>query len=219
MRYDFDHSLFLALNFDGGPTLDAVMFFLSGNLLWVPLCLLVLLLMVRRFGWCRTLLFVAALALAVGAADLIAGIFKHSGPLKHLWADFPPRWRPMFTPALEGLGIPADTLYSWRAAGLPTAGAVHVPVGAVAGKYGTVSSHAAVAAALAVMAAGEIRRRWFTLTMIVWTLAVCYSRIYLAKHFPVDLLLGLTVGALCGRSLLALYRVAAKRWCRASRNQ
>lgn len=152
-----DESLFLALNFDGGPCLDRIMTLISGMAIWIPFYLLILWLVCRRYGWRNTLLFLAALALALVLSDMLCGIFKHSGPLKHLWADFPPRWRPMFSPALEGLDIPADSLFAWRHAGLPTPNSlVHVPAGAVAGKYGTVSSHAATIAAVVVMSAAVI---------------------------------------------------------------
>ena len=143
--------------------------------------------------------------LAIVLADMAAGIFKHSGPLKGLWADFPPRWRPMFTPSLEGLEIAPDTLMRWRFEGHATPGIVHVPEGALGGKFGTVSSHAATVVALLVLSAAEIRRRWFTFLMVAATLLICYSRIYLAKHFPVDLLLGAAVGALTGWAMLRAY--------------
>ena len=151
-------------------------------------------------------ILLAAILLAIVLADMVAGIFKHSGPLKGLWADFPPRWRPMFTPSLEGLEIAPDTLMRWRFEGHATPGMVHVPAGALAGKFGTVSSHAATIVALLVLSAAEIRRRWFTILMVAATLLICYSRIYLAKHFPVDLLLGAAVGALTGWAMLCLYR-------------
>ena len=64
----------------------------------------------------------------------------------------------------------------------------------------------AIAVALLVLSAAEIRRRWFTILMVAATLLICYSRIYLAKHFPVDLLLGAAVGALTGWAMLCLYR-------------
>ena len=112
--YTFDHALFLALNFDGGPVMDRLMTLVSGTAMWLPLYALILWLVWRREGWRRTLLFAAAIVLAIVLADMAAGIFKHSGPLKGLWADFPPRWRPMFTPSLEGLEIAPDTLMRWR---------------------------------------------------------------------------------------------------------
>lgn len=206
-----DESLFLALNFDGGPCLDRIMTLISGMAIWIPFYLLILWLVCRRYGWRNTLLFLAALALALVLSDMLCGIFKHSGPLKHLWADFPPRWRPMFSPALEGLDIPADSLFAWRHAGLPTPNSlVHVPAGAVAGKYGTVSSHAATIAAVVVMSAAVIRRRWFTWLGIAAAPLICYSRIYLAKHFPVDLLLGTGVGILTGLFMLWLYKKSGR---------
>ena len=156
--YTFDHALFLALNFDGGPVMDRLMILVSGTAMWLPLYALILWLVWRREGWRRTLLFAAAIVLAIVLADMAAGIFKHSGPLKGLWADFPPRWRPMFTPSLEGLEIAPDTLMRWRFEGHATPGIVHVPEGVLGGKFGTVSSHAATVVALLVLSAAEIRR-------------------------------------------------------------
>ena len=122
--YTFDHALFLALNFDGGPVMDRLMILVSGTAMWLPLYALILWLVWRREGWRRTLLFAAAIVLAIVLADMAAGIFKHSGPLKGLWADFPPRWRPMFTPSLEGLEIAPDTLMRWRFEGHATPGII-----------------------------------------------------------------------------------------------
>ena len=173
LLYTFDHALFLALNFDGGPVMDRLMTVVSGTTLWLPLYGLILWLVWRREGWRNTLLFAAAILLAIVLADMVAGIFKHSGPLKGLWADFPPRWRPMFTPSLEGLEIAPDTLMRWRFEGHATPGMVHVPAGALAGKFGTVSSHAATIVALLVLSAAEIRRRWFTILMVAATLLIC----------------------------------------------
>ena len=147
-------------------------------------------------------LMIAALALS----DMVSGIFKGNGMLGDLLPGFEPRWRPMFTPSLEGLEIAPDTLMRWRFEGHATPGIVHVPEGALGGKFGTVSSHAATVVALLVLSAAEIRRRWFTFLMVAATLLICYSRIYLAKHFPVDLLLGAAVGALTGWAMLRAYR-------------
>ena len=96
---NFDHDLFLLLNFDGGTTLDRVMLTLSGTTMWLPLYALILWLVWRRNGWQRTLLFCVLILLAVALADMVAGIFKHSGLLGGLCPDLEPRLRPMFTPA------------------------------------------------------------------------------------------------------------------------
>ena len=69
-----------------------------------------------------------------------------------------------------------------------------------------VSAHAATVVGLAVLAAGAIRRRWFTVLVAGCALAICYSRIYLGKHFPLDLLWGGLVGAALGGAALGCYR-------------
>jgi len=206
--YDFDHSLFLALNFDGGPTVDRIMFAISGTAMWIPLYLLILWMVWRRSGWRNTLLFLVLVITAIGLSDIVCGIFKANGLLGRygLLGDFQPRWRPMFTPELEGLAITPDSLYLIRKAGVAGDWAVHVPVGAVAGHYGTVSAHAATVVSMAVLSCAAIRRRWFTVLMTVSTLLICYSRIYLAKHFPMDLFWGALVGSALGYAAWLVFK-------------
>ena len=196
--HDFDQRLFLLLNFDGGPVWDRVMLAVSGTTMWIPLYVLILWLVWRRAGWRGTLTFLVLMAAAVGLADMVAGIFTHKGVLGRLLPDLEPRLRPMFTPSLEGLDIPPDSLAAIRRAALPGDWAVHVPPGAVAGRYGTVSAHASTIVALALLSAAVIRRRWFTILVTLCALLICYSRIYLAKHFPMDILWGALLGAALG---------------------
>ena len=128
---------------------------------------------------------------------MIAGIFKHTGPLKNLWPSFPARLRPMHTPELEGL--------------------VHTV--RMGGRYGTVSAHAATMTALAVLSIPTVRRAWFAALVIAATAAICYSRIYLGYHFPFDILLGAATGAVTGGAALAAMRAAAKRVVATSRRR
>lgn len=219
---DLDHNLFLALNFDGGPLCDRLMLMLSGVAMWIPLYALILWLVWRREGWRGTLLFLLLVAAALGVADMVAGIFKHSGLLGDLFPGITPRWRPMFTPELEGLDISPDSLRTLRrmapdalaAAGYTSEWTVHVPVEAVSGRFGTVSAHAATIVAMSLLAIRTIRRRWFTLLMVLCAAAICYSRIYLAKHFPADILWGAALGALLGWGADALRRRLTRRGSR-----
>jgi len=206
--YDFDHSLFLALNFDGGPTVDRIMFAISGTPMWIPLYLLILWMIWRKYGWRNMLLFLVLMIAAIGLSDIVCGIFKANGLLGRygLLGDFQPRWRPMFTPELEGLAITPDSLYVIRKTGMAGDWAVHVPVGAVSGHYGTVSAHAATVVSMAVLSCAVIRRRWFIVLMTVSTLLICYSRIYLAKHFPMDLFWGALVGSALGYAAWLVFR-------------
>ncbi len=209
MTWDYD--LFLALNFDGGPAMDRAMLALSGTALWLPLYALILWMIYRRYGLRGAGLFFVVMLASLVLSDMVSGIFKHNGLLGDLLPGFEPRWRPMFTPELEGLAIPPDSLYALRRAGTPGDWAVHVPVEAVAGRYGTVSAHAATVVALAVLSCAAIRRRWFAALMVASTAAICYSRIYLAKHFPMDLLWGTAVGATLGWGAWLLFRRFAER--------
>lgn len=207
----WDYPLFLALNFDGGPAMDRAMLVISGTAMWLPLYALILCMVGRRYGWRSAALFLALMLAALVLSDMVAGIFKHNGLLGDLLPGFEPRWRPMFTPELEGLAIAPDSLYVLRQTGAPGPWAVHVPVEAVAGRYGTVSAHAATVVALAVLACAAIRRRWFAWLMVLSTLAVCYSRIYLAKHFPMDLLWGAAVGGALGWAAWCAFKRVTRR--------
>ena len=178
-------TLFLALNFDGGTALDRVMLTVSGTAMWLPLYALILWLVWRRSGWRGMLIFTGADAgWRSDSRTWCRASSSSNGVLGGLLPDFEPRPRPMFTPSLEGLDITPDSLRVMRREAVPHHWAVHVPPEAVSGMYGTVSAHAATIVALAVLACGAIRRRWFTGLMVVCSLVICYSRIYLGKHFP-----------------------------------
>ena len=204
--YDFDHQLFLDLNFDGGPCMDHLMLTISGTAMWLPLYALILWLVWRRGGWRGVIVFTVLMIAALALADMVSGMFKSNGVLGGLLPGFEPRWRPMFTPSLEGLEIAPDSLRALRMAGTPGDWTVHVPVEAVSGRYGTVSAHAATIVALTVLSAAAIRRRWFTALMLFCTVLICYSRIYLGKHFPMDLVWGTLVGAALGWAAYLAYR-------------
>lgn len=205
--YTFDHSLFMTLNFDGGPIMDRVMLTVSGTAMWIPLYALILWLIYRKAGWRNMVLFLILMLAALVLSDMIAGIFKHNGVLGGLMPEFEPRLRPMFSPELEGLGISPDSLSVLRKSADSTMNwAVHVPREAISGRYGTVSAHAATVVALAVLSALVVRRRWFAWLMILSTILICYSRIYLAKHFPMDLVWGTLTGILIGWIAFSIYR-------------
>ncbi len=183
--YTFDHDLFLALNFDGGKVMDTMMEIVSGTLMWIPLYIFILLWAFRKYGWRSALAYLVCLVLAIGLADMLCGIFKHTGLLKDVWESFPVRHRPMFDSAVRDLA--------------------HVPSYAH-GPYGTVSAHAATVVALAWVSGLMIRRKWYDWLIAVVVLLICYSRIYLACHFPMDILLGSIVGTITGVAMYFLWR-------------
>lgn len=191
MNYTFDHPLFLWLNVDGPAPIDSLMLLVSTPIVWAWLYLLILYMVWRKAGWRGLVLMLLAAAAAVVLSDMIAGIFKHTGLLKNLWAEFPARLRPMYTPELDGLV--SNVLKK-------------------GGQYGTVSGHAATMMSMAVIAIPAISRRWFTWLMCCVVALVCYSRIYLGYHFPVDIALGLMTGLVSGGVAYLAMRAVAKRW-------
>ena len=182
---NIDERLFLWLNFDGGAVLDSIMSAISGVVMWLPLYLFIAWAVLRKYGWKSLIAFLVCLALAMGFADMLCGIFKHTGLLKSVWADFPARHRPMFDIAVRDLAHVVSYAY---------------------GPYGTVSAHAATTAAMAVLSALVLRKRWYSLTIAFIVLLISYSRIYLACHFPQDILLGLAVGLISGGAMYLLWR-------------
>lgn len=181
----FDERLFLLLNFDGGAVLDSCMSAISGFAMWIPLYLFIAWKVQRSYGWKSLAAFIVCLALAMSLADMLCGIFKHTGLLKNLWESFPARNRPMFDPAVRDLA--------------------HV-VSFAHGPYGTVSAHAATTAALGLLSALTIRERWYIWAITFIVLLISYSRIYLACHFPQDIVLGLGVGLISGWAMYLLWR-------------
>ena len=193
MNYTFDHPLFLWLNVDGPAPIDSLMLLVSTPTVWAWLYLLILYMVWRKNGWRGIIIFLVAAALAVTLGDMISGIFKHTGVLKNLLPSFPARLRPMYTPELEGM---VNNILRQG------------------GQYGTVSGHAATMVSMAVLAIPAVGRRWFTVLMTAVVLVICYSRIYLAYHFPIDIALGAVTGLVSGGVLMVMYKYAIHRWCK-----
>lgn len=68
------------------------------------------------------------------------------------------------------------------------------------GLYGFISSHAANAFAIATFFVVRYWKRWkaVPIAMVVWACLTSYSRAYLGKHYPGDLLCGALFGVLVG---------------------
>lgn len=159
-----DRSIMLALNFDGGSFLDAIMWFASGIPNWIPLYLIVLYIFYRRFGWKYMLFAFAFVGLGVGICDQVCNFFKHN--ILYL--------RPTHTEDL-----------------LPYLHTLH---GYMGGLTGTVSGHASTSFTIFLFTSLCMRRGWFTGMMLAYTLLTSYSRIYLGVHFPFQILFGWTLG-------------------------
>jgi undecaprenyl-diphosphatase len=176
----WDKDLFLLINGHHNAFWDVVMFWLSDSLIWIPLYLVFLFLIFRKYRWFSILIIVfAAILIAVSDQTSV-----------HLFKDMFQRLRPCHDPTLQGM--------------------VHLVKDQCGGQYGFVSSHAVNMFALSVFLIHFLGNRIFTPLILIWASAIGYSRIYLGVHFPGDVIVGAlwgsAIGLILGQMCLYLYR-------------
>lgn len=165
-----DKDIFLYLNTLGGERWDGVWLFITHKLSALPLYVLMLILIYRHYGWKGTLVILVAVALMITATDQLANLFKHGFK------------RPR--PCQESAGMTEVMRF----------------VAKNCGRYGYFSAHAASSMAAAIFI-GLSLKPWYKkllLILVIWSLVVGYSRIYLGVHYPSDVLTGFVIGVLIG---------------------
>ncbi|MFY7972688.1 MAG: phosphatase PAP2 family protein [Flavobacteriales bacterium] len=184
-----DQQLFLALNFDGGPTLDSFMWWASGKWSWVPLYVFLLLAMKKKLEWKPFFWALVMIAVCIAINDQVAsGLFKN-------WIQ---RLRPSHEPALEGLvHLVREPNGNWYKGG----------------SFGFYSSHAANNAGVACFFLLLMNvREWQKIVMLLFmVLTVGYSRIYLGVHYPGDILMGFFMGIIIGWLCYQVYKWGAEK--------
>jgi len=82
------------------------------------------------------------------------------------------------------------------------------------GRYGFFSGHASNSMALAVFIGATLHSKYKYLIyiMIVWALAMGYSRVYVGAHYPLDILCGAIFGVFSGTLFVLLNKWLQKRF-------
>src|SRR5664279_4791070 len=87
---------------------------------------------------------------------------------------------------------------------------VHLVKGECGGVYGFVSSHATNSFDVAFLSLMFIKKRWYTISIILWACIIGYSRVYLGVHYPGYVVCGSLLGAFIGWSMYSLYVLTDK---------
>ena len=172
-----DRHLLLFLNGSNSLFVDGLAATLTSALTWVPLYVSLFWLVMKNNETMRHILLVV---MACAACFLLSDGLAE-GIMKPLVA----RLRPWQDPSLK---IYVDTLDGFR------------PY-----DYSFFSGHASNTFSIALFFALLVRRRTFTVFMVVWSLVNCWTRLYLGLHFPSDILAGLLWGSVVGIGVYVLY--------------
>ncbi len=176
-----DRDLFLCLNNLHSPFFDALIYYATGSLLWIPLYLFFLYFIIRKYGW-QTLTIVFFAALLILITDQTATIAK----------DHFQRLRPSNDPSLPVIHI----VNGYRG------GAFGFYSGHAANTFG-------VAFFLFILAGKEARYVFYL--VLAWAVIMSYTRIYLGVHYPGDIIAGALMGMIDGILIgkLCLYAMKA----------
>lgn len=166
---EFDTELFLYLNNLGSQPWDNLWLVITDKLTFIPLYAVLLFLLYKKFGAKSMLVFVVVVALMITFTDQITNVFKRGFQ------------RPR--PCGE-----ADLIDQMRF------------IAVRCGKYGFFSGHSSNSMAAAVFAGLVLKPYYKNLIFILllWSAIVAYSRIYVGVHYPLDIVCGLTFGAIAG---------------------
>lgn len=175
---DWDSSMFLWINGWHTDYMDNFIEFYTHKFIWLPLYLSLVYVVFRNFQWKATLVWLlVAILLLVINDQLCASVLRHEVA----------RMRP------SNLDNPISSF-------------VHVVDGYRGGRYGFPSAHAANSFGLAFYVMYVFRRILLSITMLLWAMMMCYTRIYLGVHYVGDLVAGMMLGLINATIIYYLFK-------------
>ena len=79
--------------------------------------------------------------------------------------------------------------------------------------YGFVSGHACNTFCFAALSSLIIRKRIYSILIFIWAALVSYSRIYVGKHYPADIIGGALLGLLIAYLFRLIYKIILRKLC------
>lgn len=166
----YDEKLFLFLNNLGSSTWDPFWMFYTTKFYWIPFYGVLLFLFFKKYQRNAFFLTVVLIIAMVAFTDQVTNIFKDS------FMRFRPCHNPDFIDVMRRVKSECG------------------------GLYGYFSGHASNSMAVAVFTGLTLKYKYKNLIFLLlfWAALMGYSRIYIGVHYPLDVLCGMTFGALSG---------------------
>lgn len=173
-----DSQLLLLINSCHSSWADGFMMMFTGRFIWIPMYVTLAFILARSFKPRRALLAFIGIALAIALADQICATLIR--PLvSRLRPSHPDNPLSVFVTLVNG----------YRA-----------------GSHGFPSCHAANSFALLSYISLVVPRRRLAIFLLIWAVVNCYSRLYLGVHYPGDIIVGATIGTICGTAVALAFR-------------
>lgn len=174
---DMDMQVLSLFNGSDNIMLDQMVQILTSGLTWIPLYVMLFFVVMRNNET------MGQIALVVGSA--IFCVLFADGLVDGIIKQLAERWRPSDDPTFKYMVQVVDDI---RLKG-----------------YSFCSAHAANTMSLAVFFSLLIRSKMLTITLVIWSLINCWTRLYLGVHYPSDILCGMIIGIIVGILVYLLY--------------
>lgn len=174
---DMDMQVLSLFNGSDNIMLDQMVQILTSGLTWIPLYVMLFFVVMRNNET------MGQIALVVGSA--IFCVLFADGLVDGIIKQLAERWRPSNDPTFKYMVQVVDDI---RLKG-----------------YSFCSAHAANTMSLAIFFSLLIRSKMLTITLVIWSLINCWTRLYLGVHYPSDILCGMIIGIIVGILVYLLY--------------